>query len=219
MANINDFNRIKVVELGNALDGIEAGTGTFKEILDNVYSGVIKPLTKFGEIIGIDFNSGKTGALDSIEQQKFTIRYSGKDVMLYVLKALQLYASYTQINDVIEDDEEGIYVITNEGEKIVIEEPYMEDEYDEDFEDYEEYDEEETSNACGNLEWLKDAKLSELPDKVRVPIDELNGFTTDHIKDYLRDKADRYLARDCELNYYISDKVVIIEDIKWGRKR
>ena len=65
--NINELNRIKMVNIEEKLAGVERGTGTFKEILDNVMSGVIIPLTdNSGNIVGMNFDTKVANLIEDL---------------------------------------------------------------------------------------------------------------------------------------------------------
>lgn len=71
------------------LDAVKVGSGTYKEIEQAVANGDISLLKdNTGDVIGINYNSGKTGAEDTVERMKFAKRYFGHDVAAYVYKAV-----------------------------------------------------------------------------------------------------------------------------------
>lgn len=87
--NINQFTP-KHVNVEKPLEGIFAGTGTYRDICEKVYDDTIYPLTdNAGNIVGLGYETGLTGAEDSIELMKFEKRYSGKPVMEYFQTALK----------------------------------------------------------------------------------------------------------------------------------
>lgn len=200
--NINELNRIKVVNIEEALAGVERGTGTFKEILDNVMSGVIIPLIdNAGRIVGINFDSKVDNLIqDSIEQRKFEMRYCCKPVMAWCLKALQLKADGKVIAEVIEN-EEGIKVVTDAGEVIDIETYYI-------------------PNAKETA-----APRVELPSEVEIPYADCEAYDIEDeesVISYLRNKYDHYLSGKHEkptIEYNDEAEVVKVTNIHWGRKR
>lgn len=196
--NINELNRIKVVNIEEATAGVARGTGTFKEILDNVMNGVIIPLVdNAGHIVGINFDSKVDNLIqDSIEQRKFEIRYCCKPVMAWCLKSLQLKADGKVIEEVIEN-EEGIKVVTNTGEVIDIETYYVPD--------------------------VKEiAPAEELPTELDIAADSLEEVNLANVKKYLRDTYNRYLsgfAGDPTIEVSEDGANVHVSNIYWGRKR
>lgn len=193
--NINELNRIKVVNIEEAVAGVERGSGTFKEILDNVMSGVIIPLIdNAGRIIGMNFDTKVENLIqDSIEQRKFEIRYCCKPIMAWVMKALQLKADGKVIAEVI-DNEEGIKVVTNTGEVIDI----------------------ETYHIPNTRET---APAEELPSEVEIPYGEAEEAT---INAYLRNKYNHYLSGKHEaptVEFDDENEVIKVSNIHWGRKR
>lgn len=197
--NINELNRIKTVNIDEAVAGTERGTGTFKEILDNVMSGNIIPLIdNSGRIIGMSFDTKVTDLIqDSIAQRKFEIRYSCKPVMEWVLKSLELKADRKVIAEVIEN-EEGIKVVTDVGEVIEIATYYC------------------PSRAA--------APKPELPSELDIPASEIEGCDDElkAIKTYLRETYDHYLsgnAGDPTIEKSEDGEMYHITNICWGRKR
>ena len=197
--NINELNRIKVVNIEEATAGVERGTGTFKEILDNVMSGVIIPLVdNAGRIVGINFDSKVDNLIqDSIEQRKFEIRYCCKPVMAWCLKSLQLKADGKVIEEVIEN-EEGIKVVTNTGEVIDIETYYIPN----------------TKEPA--------AERVTLPEDVEIPYSECDAEDEDDVITYLRNTYDHYLSGKHEkptIDFDDEAEVIKVTNIHWGRKR
>lgn len=194
--NINEFNKIKAINIDAEIRGTIPNSGTFKEILDNVMSEVIIPIVNdAGTIIGMSFNTNTDNIIkDCIEQRKFQIRYSGKNVMGWVLKSLMLKADGKRISEVIENDE-GIKVITDLGEIIDIEAAYQ-----------------PRSRAAAE----------ELPSEVEIAKEDLR---TDipmlmAVKDYLRNTYNHYLSGFAE-DPTIEERedIVYVTNIRWGRKR
>lgn len=200
--NINELNRIKVVNIEEATAGVERGSGTFKEILDNVMSGVIIPLIdNAGRIVGINFDSKVENLIqDSIEQRKFEMRYCCKPVMAWCLKALQLKADGKVIAEVIEN-EEGIKVVTDAGEVIDIETYYI-----------------PTAKETA-------APRVELPTEVEIPYADCEAYDIEDDASaiaYLRNEYDHYLSGKHEppiVEFDDEAEVVKVTNIHWGRKR
>lgn len=87
--NINQFTP-KHVNVEQPLMDVKAGEGNYKEICEKVYDGTIYPLTNnSGNIVGLGYETGLSGAEDSIELMKFQKRYSCKPVMEYFETALK----------------------------------------------------------------------------------------------------------------------------------
>ena len=196
--NINELNRIKMVNIEEKLAGVERGTGTFKEILDNVMAGVIIPLTdNSGRIVGMNFDTKVENLIeDCIAQRKFEMRYCCKPVMNWVLKALELKADRKVIAEVIEN-EEGIKVVTETGEVIDIETYYI-----------------PNTKAA--------APAEELPTEVDIAADSLEEVNLANVKKYLRDTYNRYLsgfAGDPTIEVSEDGANVHVSNIYWGRKR
>lgn len=196
--NINELNRIKMVNIEEKLAGVERGTGTFKEILDNVMNGVIIPLTdNSGNIVGMNFDTKVANLIeDSIEQRKFEIRYCCKPVMNWVLKALELKADRKVIAEVIENDE-GIKVVTESGEVIDIETYYRPS----------------AASATPTVE---------LPSEVDIAASEIRGDDVmKEIKKYLRNTYNHYLsgfAGDPVVTASEDGETYHVTNISWGRK-
>lgn len=77
------------LDIEKELEKVECGVGTYEEIAEAIDAGVITLLKDSEDnLIGISYNSGKTGAEDIIEGIKFEKRFAGHDVMAYVYKAL-----------------------------------------------------------------------------------------------------------------------------------
>lgn len=87
--NINQFT-LKHVNVEQPLMNVKAGEGTYNEICEKTYDGTIYPLTdNAGNVVGLGYETGLTGAEDSIELRKFEKRYRGKPVMEYFERALK----------------------------------------------------------------------------------------------------------------------------------
>lgn len=201
--NINEFNPIKSINIEAAMN-TETGTGTFKEILDKVYSDEIRPLVmNDGTIVGISYDAHTSNHIeDNLEQVKFERRYAGKDVMTWVLKALELKAINAKVKNVIEQGDD-VKVVLEDGTEITVSEGYNYDmDYDRD--DYH-YDEED------------------LPEEEEIPYDEIDidGDVSKQVRDWLRNTYDHYLAKGCDLDIECNDDdaIVYVNNIEWGRKR
>lgn len=194
---INELNRINTINIEAAVAGTERGSGTFKEILDNVMSNVIVPLTiNNGMIVGMSFDTHCGSVVeDCIEQRKFEIRYSSKPIMDWVLKALELKADRKVISEVIEN-EEGIKVVTDQGEVIEIE-----------------------SYAVRNVSHA--APTIELPSEVDIDCEQLESSDMKEVKKYLRNTYGHYLSGfdgDPNIEVDEDENVVHVSNISWGRK-
>lgn len=196
--NINELNRIHPINIAEAVAGTERSSGTFKEILDNVMSGVIQPLIdNSGTVVGMSFNTKVENLIqDCIEQRKFEIRYWGKPVMKWVCKALELKADNKQVAEVIENDE-GVKVVLESGEVIDI----------------------ETYCLLSNT---PDVKVN-LPTEIDIPASEIHGDDVmTEVKKYLRNTYNHYLsgfAGDPTINAAEDGNVFRVTNIHWGRKR
>lgn len=77
------------LDLEKELEKVEYGVGTYEEIAEAIDAGVITLLKDSEDnLIGISYNSGKTGVEDILEGLKFEKRFVGHDVIAYVYKAL-----------------------------------------------------------------------------------------------------------------------------------
>lgn len=77
------------LDIEKELEKVECGVGTYEEIAEAIDAGVITLLKDSEDtLIGISYNSGKTGVEDTLEGLKFEKRFAGHDVMAYVYKAL-----------------------------------------------------------------------------------------------------------------------------------
>lgn len=84
--NLKGLNEIN---LEAELEAVQAGSGTYEEIEEAVENGKISLLKdNDGNVIGINYNSGKAGVEDALEGMKFSKRFLGHDVMSYIYKAL-----------------------------------------------------------------------------------------------------------------------------------
>ena len=203
--NINELNRIKTVNIEEKLAGVERGTGTFKEILDNVMAEVIIPLIDNpGTIVGISFDTKVDNVIDDcIEQRKFEMRYCCKPIMKWVLKALEIKAAGKAVAEVIEN-EDGIKVVTETGEVI----------------DIETYDRPSVESAASKVE---------LPSEVEITYEEADEASIEECPEeeqlvlaYLRNKYNHYLSGKHEaptIEFDDENCVIKVTNIHWGRKR
>lgn len=203
MANINQYNRIKTINVEERVADVAAGSGTYREILDKVMANEIIPIVDgSGMIVGISYDSKVTNLIeDNIAQVAFEKRYRGINVMNYVLSALELKANNADIADV-QEDAQGIRVVLTSGEVVtIVERPTPAP----------------TSNCCG--------EHAALPEEVELTADDLNlgcveDATIADVKKYLRDTYDHYLSgqhEDPDIN--AEDNVLKVSNIHWGRKR
>lgn len=205
MRNINEFNRIKTINVEERTAEVVAGSGTYKEILDKVMANEIIPIVSpSGAIVGISYDSKVTNLIDdNIAQVAFEKRYRGIDVMGYVMSALELKANNASIAEV-QEDAEGIRVILENGEAVIIKQ-YAQ----------------------------RPAATSEvpvpLPSEVEITYDEADNYGIEEGPNedkmtlkYLRDKYDHYLSGEYaapDIAYDDEAKVIKVTNIHWGRKR
>lgn len=198
--NINELNIIKTINIEEAMN-TKRGTGTFKEIIEKVYSDDIRPLVmNDGTVVGISYDS-KTGnhADDNLEQIKFERRYSGKPLMEWVLESLKLKARNAKITELVEEGN-NISVTLTDGEVVVISEDNSKS-YDEHIDD------------------------EDLPEYIEIPYDEIEplvcGRVDMQVKNWLREHYDHYLAKGCELSVRLdpAHEYIEVDNIQWGRKR
>lgn len=202
MKNINSLLP-RHYDVETPLEGIKEGSGTFKEILDGVYAGTIYPLTnKRGDIVGIGVDTGKVGAEDSIELEKFKIKYGCYQAMRFFEKAFELcYEKKVAIKNVIEDDY-TVKVETEDGEILTI-------------------------FGSDRAESRRAAVPDCLPDHLDIPSENLQGpgNTERNIKRYLKEKYHRYLAGGVDRQFDAEMKCDEsgnpyweVTNIKWGRQ-
>ena len=201
MRNINEFNRIKTVNVEERTAEVVAGSGTYKEILDKVMADEIIPIVSpSGAIVGISYDSKVTNLIDdNIAQVAFEKRYRGINVMSYVMSALELKANNAVIADV-QEDAAGIRVILENGEVVtVVEKPVR------------------AAQAAREAEVL--------PSEVEIPYAEVNsrGIADEKgVRALLREKYNHYLSGECpapEIEFDDANNVVKVTGIHWGRKR
>jgi len=95
------------IDVQKALETVEARSGTYEEIKEAIDAGLIALLKDSDDnLVGISFNSGKSGVEDTLEGSKFAKRFAGHDVMAYVYKALTGKDIYAEEYDQDEEDEE-----------------------------------------------------------------------------------------------------------------
>ena len=202
MKNIKEYMP-KHFDVETPMKGVKAGTGTFKEILDGVLSDKIYPLTYAdGTVVGLGYDTGKSGAEDSMEQRIFERKYSGIDVMSYFEKAFEIKMAGKAVTEV-EETNRYIAVHYVDGTEEVL---------------YGRKD-------CRCAERDEDVEISDdKPSEVLIDADELGEPTDSAIKKYLRNKYGRYLSGDADEKFKAElveegDKMVWkVTDIKWGRK-
>ena len=204
--NINELNRIKTVNVEEKVAEVVAGSGTFKEILDKVMANEILPIvSNSGNIVGISYDSKVSNLIDdNIAQVAFEKRYQGINVMDYVLTALKLKADNAQIAEV-QEDADGIRVILNNGEVVVV------------------------RSYSHNSETCPARITEELPSEVEITYDEADNYGIEEGPEedkmtlkYLRDKYGHYLsgAHPAPTIEYDDEACLIkVSNIHWGRKK
>lgn len=205
MRNINEFNRIKTINVEERTSEVVAGSGTYKEILDKVMANEIIPIVSpSGVIVGISYDSKVTNLIDdNIAQVAFEKRYRGINVMGYVMSALELKATNARIAEV-QEDATGIRVILENGEVVtVVEKPVR------------------VAQA--------EREAEVLPSEVEITYDEADNYGIEEGPEedkmtlkYLRDKYDHYLSGAHPaptIEYDDEARLVKVSNIHWGRKR
>jgi hypothetical protein len=193
MMNINHYNPIKSINVEAPMTNVEYGSGTYRELVEKVLDGTIDALVNnAGEIVGINYNSGKVGAEDSIAQMVFSRRYSGKDVMNAVLTAFEMKVARTSIAE-IEEDGSYARIVDTDGNVHTIGHKYEEPSYNN-------YDE-------------------DLPDEVEIPLEDLEDETAtlSHVRNYLKREYEHCLARGVQPDIYVEDDIAYVSGIEWGR--
>lgn len=105
-ANEVNLKGLQEINIEQELENVVPGSGTYAEIEEAVNNKVISLLTdNDGNVVGISYNSGKTGIRDAIEGLKFEKRFYGHDVLAYVYKALTGKDIYEDEFDDIDDEE------------------------------------------------------------------------------------------------------------------
>ena len=197
--NINELNRIRTINIEEKIANVEAGSGTYREILDKVMANEIIPIvSNSGMIVGISYDSKVDNLIDdNIAQIAFEKRYRGKDVMRYVLSALKLKANGSEIADV-QEDASGIRVILTSGEVIVVA---------------------EYRTPVARPEPVT------LPESLDIPLEQFETeeeVTIKDVKSYLRNTYDHYLSgeyADPDIELDAENGVIKVTNIHWGRKR
>lgn len=102
--NLKDLQEINIEQ---ELESVVSGSGTYADIEEAVNNKVISLLTdNFGNVVGISYNSGKTGIEDAVEGLKFEKRFYGHDVLAYVHKALTGKDIYEDMFDDVSSEED-----------------------------------------------------------------------------------------------------------------
>ncbi len=105
-ANKVNLKGLQEINIGRELESVVLGSGTYADIEEAINNKVVSLLKDgFGNIVGISYNSGKTGFEDAIEGLKFEKRFYGHDVLAYVYKALTGKDIYEDMFDDIVDEE------------------------------------------------------------------------------------------------------------------
>lgn len=213
--NINELNRIKTFNVESALNNATIGTGTFSNILEKVYDNTIIPLTdNEGNIVGVNYDAKAKDIIeDNIAQLRFTLAYTGKPLMGWILTALAIKADYLEMPKVIEN-EEKLAIELKDGKEIVLED-YTEDEDNYEVDDYEDYGDEKCEDP-GEYNYIPKKNL---PQILEICADEFEAEPTlNDIKDYLRKTYKRYIKRDCDMTFEKYANNYIVKDIEWGRR-
>ena len=176
--------------------------GTFEEVYNMVADGTIRPLVKNGEIIGGDVTKAPEGYTDSEASYYFGQVYGTMLGTKYAMLAFKLKSYNLRPVEIVG---EGYNSKVNAlGTWFNIDG----NEVDEPKDDLPE------ENAEAEERVIVEASDDDLPDEVEVEDeDELQELG---VRDYLRLKYGRCLARGCE-PYYDEDDMMIY-DIEWGRK-
>ena len=201
--NINELNRIKTINVDEKVADVVAGSGTYREILDKVMANEIIPIVNsYGTIVGISYDSKVNNLIeDNIAQVAFQKRYSGINVMHYVMTALEIKANGSTVAEV-QEDADGVRVILSNGEIItIVERP-----------------------TAAPISESRSERVA-LPEEVELTVNDLNlgsieDATIADVKKYLRDTYDHYLSgqhEDPDIN--AEDTVLKVSNIHWGRKR
>lgn len=191
----SDFYRIKSINVDQCFEEADYSAGTFREILEAVYTGKIRPLVNnWGNVVGISYDAGSHDMVeDNIAQRIFERRYAGKPVMKWAEEAFKLYEAWVDISQVQEDGDE-IAVIARDGERIQI-------------------------SGYGPKPYRQDP---ELPETVDISANEISAVEDKEIKKYLRNTYNHYLAKGCNICYESATKdnldYIHVSDIRWGRK-
>lgn len=176
--------------------------GTFEEMYNMVADGTIRPLVRNGEIIGGDVTKAPEGYTDSEASHYFGQTYGMMLGTKYAMLAFKLKSYNLKPVEIVG---EGYNIKVNAlGTWFDIDG----NEVDEPKDDLPE------ENAEAEERVIVEASDDDLPDEVEV--DDEDELQELGVRDYLRLKYGRCLARGCE-PYYDGDDMMIY-DIEWGRK-
>lgn len=180
--------------------------GTFEEVYNMVADGTIRPLVRYGEIIGGDVTKAPEGYTDSEAAYYFNQVYGTMLGTKYAMLAFKLKSYNLRPLEVVGEGYDikvnalGTWFDIN-GDEVDAPKRMVESTEDEEVEEQE-------------LVEASDDDEDELPDEVEVEDeDELNELG---LRDYLRLKYGRCLARGSD-PYYDEDDMMIY-NIEWGRK-
>lgn len=198
--------------------------GTLEEVLKYVKEGKINVVKQGGYLVGMHFNSGLGTLEDNLAGEAFGRAYGGKPVMRWVAIAVQLLECglIDQVTDVV-----GNYYMVIPSIRQVI---------DLDGDMTVEVTEEEVPFSMGNTEMLVagalldklEAKLHPTPTDVpvedgyptelTVTVEQVGGISESAVKNYLRLRYARCLARGTTPTIQCTADGLHITDIQWGRK-
>lgn len=128
--NINELNKIKTINVGKVIDETVVGSGTFKELLDNVYNETIIPLVDSeGEIVGINYDTKKESLIDdNMEELRFQLKYLDKNIIYWIQKCLELKAKEKEEPEV-EETKDYIKVTLKSNNQSIYIEGYRNNDY------------------------------------------------------------------------------------------
>ena len=81
---------IHTTNLDNVYEGLESGSGTFKEIYRLYQANKVKLITKNGQVVGLDIEGGRTHTEDMLAGMRFEYLYRGTPVQKYIETILEL---------------------------------------------------------------------------------------------------------------------------------
>ena len=196
MKNINDYNPIRSINVEAPMTNVKYGEGSYANLIEKCLDGTIDALVNnAGDIVGINYNSGKTGAEDSIAQMIFTRQYSGKDVMHAVLAGFEMKANKASLVSV-KEDAYGAEITDSQGHTYRIGD-YGYTPHNNSYSDYHE---------------------EALPSEVEIDLDELDDDASlASVRHWLKTTYEHCLARGVQPDIDVDDGVVYVSNIEWGR--
>ena len=195
--NINDLlkQQRQFINIDKELEGTQPNSGKREDIIKDIYSGRIIPITtNSGEIIGISVNSEvKDIVEDNIAQARFERQYLNLPIMDWVLSALQNKYNNISLEEALKQAEEEESVRLQEKR--------------------------ESNSYNDELPESLDVDISEI-DGYDNDYDETDSDNINSVKRYLREEYGHYLNKQnpFDLEMDSDGETLYISNIVWGRK-